>query len=181
MQNKYQLDTFKVLPQYSFFGEYQLMYDLKSNIVFKTTEKEEKTIFMCVSKKDFLNLCDLFPKSTEILRRMGLERRDHWIETMIRLDDHSPIKAIRTKINKKMNEYNTQKSKGEAVSMGIGVFSALAKYAEDFSGVTVDYANEDPYFFSDEEAVNDIKAMKMDIHGFVTKISHRVEDIIKSF
>lgn len=47
---------FLQLPQYSFFGEYQLMFDLRSNFVVKVggkedseTVKQERTTFLCVS------------------------------------------------------------------------------------------------------------------------------------
>lgn len=62
---------FIFLPKYSYFGDYQILYNLKSNIVFKTlnvdkhgSSKHEQVpdiIFMCVSKTTMLNLCDLFP------------------------------------------------------------------------------------------------------------------------
>ena len=62
------------LPTNSYFGDYQILYNLKSNIVFKTLEPESvhlddtsrnseanNIIFMCIDKKDLLYLCDLFP------------------------------------------------------------------------------------------------------------------------
>lgn len=61
MYNKFQITDFMFLPQYSIFGDYQIICDLKSNIIFKTAKYGPKTRFMCVSRKIFLNLCDLFP------------------------------------------------------------------------------------------------------------------------
>jgi signal-transduction protein with cAMP-binding, CBS, and nucleotidyltransferase domain len=61
------------LPKFSYFGDYQILYNLKSNIVFKTLlnspeDKKNKAnepmpdiIFMCISKEILLSLCDLFP------------------------------------------------------------------------------------------------------------------------
>ena len=74
------------LPKYSYFGDYQILYNLKSNIVFKTLPHldERKNgpadpmpdiIFMCISKKDLLDLCELFPQTAENIKRRSLERR----------------------------------------------------------------------------------------------------------
>lgn len=60
------------LPKFSYFGDYQILYNLKSNIVFKTLSKSQfalmgqtnvlpESIFMCISKDILLKLCDLFP------------------------------------------------------------------------------------------------------------------------
>ena len=64
------------LPKNSYFGDYQILKNLKSNIVFKTlahTPDEKKAnaanesmpdiIFMCISKDALLELCDLFPQT----------------------------------------------------------------------------------------------------------------------
>jgi signal-transduction protein with cAMP-binding, CBS, and nucleotidyltransferase domain len=61
------------LPKFSYFGDYQILYNLKSNIVFRTLahsneDKKNGTaepmpdiIFMCISKTELQELCDLFP------------------------------------------------------------------------------------------------------------------------
>jgi hypothetical protein len=38
MYNKYQITDFMFLPQYSIFGDYQIICDCKSNIIFKTAK-----------------------------------------------------------------------------------------------------------------------------------------------
>jgi hypothetical protein len=60
---------------------------LKSNIVFKTlahTNEDKKNgtvepmpdiIFMCISKTELQELCDLFPQTAENIKRRSLERR----------------------------------------------------------------------------------------------------------
>ena len=75
MFNKYMIHDFLYLPQYSYFGDYQIIYDLKSNIVFRAANLQENTFFMCVSKKVFLNLCELFPSTAENIKARSLERR----------------------------------------------------------------------------------------------------------
>ena len=64
---------FLQLPQHSFFGEYQLMFDLRSNFVVKINGKEDfikgpidkadRTMFLCVGKDVMDKLFALFPKS----------------------------------------------------------------------------------------------------------------------
>jgi len=53
------ITPFLQLPQYSWFGEYQLMFDLRATFGIKVggkedfemkTSKEERTFFLCVTK-----------------------------------------------------------------------------------------------------------------------------------
>lgn len=68
------------LPDYSTFGDYQILFNLKSNLVFKTHKDPEQEygpdiIFMCVAKDVLLELCDLFPQTAENIKRRSLEAR----------------------------------------------------------------------------------------------------------
>ena len=60
------------LPKFSYFGDYQILKSLKSNIVMRTLQQSKSfgshgkgintdVIFMCINKDDLLDLCDLFP------------------------------------------------------------------------------------------------------------------------
>jgi hypothetical protein len=86
MYNRFLLRDFMLLPQYSIFGDYQIICDLKSNIVFRTARHSPQTRFMCVSRKVFQNLCDLFPVTGENLKQRGLHKRKHYLKAMERLD-----------------------------------------------------------------------------------------------
>lgn len=76
---------FLFLPKFSYFGDYQILYSLKSNIVFKTLSNYHQDnkkmtelpdiIFMCINKDNLLNMCDLFPQTAENIKRKSLERR----------------------------------------------------------------------------------------------------------
>lgn len=79
-----------MLPQNSIFGDYQVICDLRSNIVFKTSKFAPQTRFMCVTKKVFMNLCDLFPVTGENLKQRGMMKRLHYLGAMERLDKNSP-------------------------------------------------------------------------------------------
>ena len=80
------------LPKYSYFGDYQILMDLKSNLVIKTLdaypnsnnaskrnnimqEPLPEIIFMCVNKEKLKELCELFPKTEENIKARALERR----------------------------------------------------------------------------------------------------------
>ena len=79
------------LPKYSYFGDYQILYNLKSNLVFKTLahtpdnkaqqqpEQLPDIIFMCISKDVLCELCDLFPQTAENIKRRSLERRHRFM------------------------------------------------------------------------------------------------------
>lgn len=72
------------LPKYSYFGDYQILYNLKSNLVFKTlshSPAEDKKaqnedlpdiIFMCCSNEHLTDFCDLFPQTAENIKRRSL-------------------------------------------------------------------------------------------------------------
>lgn len=77
-----------MLPKFSYFGDYQILFKLKSIFNYKTylrydrmrspTENERReltTVFMCLDAKIFLNLCELYPKTATNLKFRSLERR----------------------------------------------------------------------------------------------------------
>ena len=80
------------LPKFSYFGDYQILFNLKSNIRFKTLEHypEDKNkakieqlpdiIFMCVSRDKLIEFCDLFPQTAENIKRKSLERRKRFMD-----------------------------------------------------------------------------------------------------
>ena len=73
---------FMELQEYSVFGEYQIFFNLKSNIIYKTRpdlkwsasildsfeDVDFRTMFMCVKSDVFMNLCSLYPKTSEAMR-----------------------------------------------------------------------------------------------------------------
>ena len=47
---------------------------------------------MCVTRKVFLNLCDLFPVTSDNLKSRGVHKRMHFMRAMLRLDNHPKTK-----------------------------------------------------------------------------------------
>ena len=66
MQNKFSTVDFLQLPQYSFFGDYQIIYELKSICNFRTGDGP--CVFMCVRKKVMRDLMELFPNTAKNLK-----------------------------------------------------------------------------------------------------------------
>ena len=67
---------FLQLPCYSFFGEYQLIFNLRANYVIKVGGKEHgkckqsddsRTFLLCVTKEKFLELLNQFPKAKSVV------------------------------------------------------------------------------------------------------------------
>jgi hypothetical protein len=86
---------FLQLPQYSFFGEYQILFDLRSNFVVKVggrermgdyTDENQRTMFLCAKKKTVERLFDLFPKSKIVIQKRALERRAVFISHLEKLE-----------------------------------------------------------------------------------------------
>ena len=84
------------LPKFSYFGDYHILLNLKSNLVFRTIkdipeehkdpeqlnfdpEKLPTTYFMCIGKKKLLDLCELFPTTHDNIRQKALERRHRFM------------------------------------------------------------------------------------------------------
>ncbi|CDW76539.1 cation channel family protein [Stylonychia lemnae] len=101
MFNKFRIQDFMFLPQYQIFGDYQILYDLKSNIVFQTAKNYPVTRFMCVSKKVLLRLCSEYPITGDNLRQRGLERRKFFMDAMEKLDKLTPLKALGKSLKEK--------------------------------------------------------------------------------
>ena len=87
-----------VLNKRAVFGDYGLLFDLKSNISFRTLSdpnddcksvmyipESVRTSFMCCKKEVFLDLCELFPVTGELLKELSLHKRDiylHYLKTV---------------------------------------------------------------------------------------------------
>ena len=68
---------------------------------------------MCVSKKIFSNLCDLFPVTAENIKQRGLEKRFHYLKAMEKLDMQTDnYKALKrsSKEDAKTNPNGSQSS-----------------------------------------------------------------------
>jgi len=75
------------LPKYSYFGDFQILFNLKSNLVYKTLDNivDDKNkgyqeslpdiLFMCIEKDKLMSLCDLFPQTAENIKERARERR----------------------------------------------------------------------------------------------------------
>lgn len=70
------------LPRYSYFGDFQILMNLKSNLEYKTFQQaddphaaEQDILFMCCNHEVFMELCDLFPQTAQNLKERAKKRR----------------------------------------------------------------------------------------------------------
>lgn len=75
---------FLQLPQHSFFGEYQILFDLRSNFWVKVGGKIDgdlaRTMFLAIDKDTMMKLIELYPKSKLMLQKRGLQRRGVFLQ-----------------------------------------------------------------------------------------------------
>ena len=92
LNNKKKINFFK-LPQNCIFGDYFVIFKLKSNIVFQASKnswtsskvKESlETVCMCLDKKKFMELCELYPDTYTNLKFRALERREIYLHYLNR-------------------------------------------------------------------------------------------------
>jgi len=152
------------LPKFSYFGDYQILSNLKSNIVFKTlspnndddrsgtSEPMPDIIFMCISKNELLELCDLFPQTAENIKRRSLERRQRFM-----LQKNTNSKRYKDKLD------NKQKA--------------------DQSSTSIDNKNDGAEdmpldeFYSDEEPEN-FESQKEDMKMYLNKLNKRIDTLV---
>lgn len=80
---------FLQLPKHSYFGDYQILFDLRANFTVKVggiieydqeKNKMDRTFFLCVKEGTFNELCKEFPKSKYVIQKQSLERRKVFME-----------------------------------------------------------------------------------------------------
>ena len=156
------------LPKYSYFGDYQILYNLKSNLLFKTlahTPDEKKTgaaellpdiIFMCCSMEHLTEFCDLFPQTAENIRRRSLQRRKKFME-----QKNTNSKRYKEEQEKLKTQANDKK-------MNIDLSSKSHKHDDDEN-------LED--FYSDEEHEN-FDSQKEDMKQYLNNLNRRIDVLV---
>ena len=168
------------LPKFSYFGDYQILYNLKSNIVFKTlphSNEERKNgpadpmpdiIFMCISKNELQDLCDLFPQTAENIKRRSLERR---LRFMIQKNTNS----------RRYKEKQQKKKAEEAAAQAAGAMTPMSsnKSAITKSGIQGELTEEQQLeeFYSDEEPEN-FESQKEDMKMYLNKLNKRIDVLV---
>jgi CRP-like cAMP-binding protein len=77
-----------VLPKGSFFGDYQILFQITSNVSFKVPSGIDVQL-MVLKKNTFLSLCSEYPRYASFLRQRALQRRCYFQE----LIDQAPKKV----------------------------------------------------------------------------------------
>ena len=159
------------LPKYSYFGDYQILYNLKSNLVFKTlnhTVNEQKTgapeqlpdiIFMCIGKVELIELCDLFPQTAENIRRRSLERRQRFMQ-----QKKTNSRTMGEKF-KEPREDSTDQHSGNAYPNG-----------KDENGEN----EEDLQDFMEDEEPENFESQKEDMKMYLNKMNKRIDTLVEA-
>ena len=158
------------LPKYSYFGDYQILYNLKSNLVFKTLahtpdnkapgtpEQLPDIIFMCISKDVLCELCDLFPQTAENIKRRSLERRHRFM------------------LQKNTNSRSKQEKKKDADGKNLDADEGGSHKIEE--GAENEDVLED--FSSDEEPEN-FESQKEDMKLYLNRLNKRIEILVDAW
>lgn len=68
------VQEFFVLPTYSYFGDYQILFELKSQIIYKAKDGRLLTT-LCIEKDKLLELMDDYPEARKYYMERAWERR----------------------------------------------------------------------------------------------------------
>ena len=154
-----------VLPTNSYFGDFQILFDLKSNLIYKTHEQplnndkhQEQLpdiLFMCVEKKKIQQLCNLFPQTAENIKERARERRIRFMQQ----------KSINSKKfnewKKKMIEDHEDDGEVEQLSIDKKMEAKLAEY------------------MTDEEPENQA-SQREDMKAFLNKMNGRIDVLVEA-
>ena len=176
------------LPKFSYFGDYQILKKLKSNIVIKTLqnypnpnegsgqkrsqsqpmESLPDIIFMCVNKDKLDNLCDLFPQTADNIERKALERRKRF---MAQKNTNSK------RYFKKIGLACTPKKE----NLDIEVLDYYKQHGE-FNKFLTEYPTQEDKmdsFYSDEEAENS-ESQKEDMKIYLSKLNKKIDILVEA-
>ena len=127
---------FFVLPTYSYFGDYQILFDLKSQIIYKAKENK-LLITLCLDKSKLLELMDDFPEARKFymerawLRRIEFRRRQKkFIKDLIAIDlnqYNKPEKTLVAENEAEASDTSSGISDADSVQSDSEVQKALVK------------------------------------------------------
>lgn len=157
------------LPKYSYFGDYQILHNLKSNIIFRTLshtgdeskrqkEQEMDILFMCVDRDTLLELCDLFPQTAENIKKRSLERRSKFM--------------AQRNLNSESYQRKMNQKKEENASVG---GDSQMKSGEDVGA----FDDKHIPFMSDEEPEN-FESQKEDMKMYLNKLNKKVDTLVEA-
>lgn len=87
--NKPRLVEFFILPTYSYFGDYQILYDLKSQIHYKAGDGNlnKLCITLCLKKNKLLEMMDDYPEARKFYMERSWQRRIEFRRRMKKFHD----------------------------------------------------------------------------------------------
>jgi hypothetical protein len=122
-----------------------------------TAEPMPDIIFMCISKTELQELCDLFPQTAENIKRRSLERR------------------LRFMIQKNTNSRRFQEKENQKKKNGDKSGASTESQQKPGDAINDDQQLED--FYSDEEPEN-FESQKEDMKMYLNKLNKRIDLLV---
>lgn len=66
---------FFLLPTFSYFGDYQILYDLKSQNIYKAADEGKLLITLCLKKSKLFQMLDDYPEARKFYMERAWQRR----------------------------------------------------------------------------------------------------------
>ena len=111
-------NEFLLLPTYSYFGDYQLILNLRSQIVYKSGD-HDITYTMCIKRSRFLKLLEEYPDAKRFYVQRAVDRR---VEFRRKMKKHMAKVAVqqnmskRSSGNNKLTESSVDKQDSDSLS-----------------------------------------------------------------
>ena len=122
-------NDFLILPQKSWFGDFQVILQLRSSFCFRAYEGDQNVVCMCVDAQTLEDAFSLFPRSKYPLLKRSLQRRKAFMDQYQQLQDKMRSDLIIKK--EQLKEVKTQMLKGQVNSMFQENLSAKMKQIRD--------------------------------------------------
>lgn len=167
---------FLYLPKFSFFGDYQILYKLKSNIIFRTLSefpenqknaltKNVECNFMCIKQEELISLCELFPQTADNIKKRSLERRYRFMQQ--RKSNLNKQAKQRLLLDK-----NFQDDESEMASSNQNWMNSMEKGERPTETQLM-------HFYSDEEPET-MDQEKEDIKQYLGSLNKRIDGIVEA-
>jgi hypothetical protein len=157
---------FLQLPQHSFFGEYQILWDLRSNFWVKVGGTDyQRTMFLAIDRETVMRLAELYPKSKLMIQKRGLQRR------AVFLKQYDRVKKAEERTQRKKRALQQQ-----LLNRKLGIIGNDASDEESFES---DADSAGGFELDDTETIGDDGQLEVEpeLHAMlVEEYSRMVED-----
>ena len=141
---------FLTLPTFSYFGDYQILFELRSQYTFRCVQV--KSLLMCLKKSKFKQLMDDFPDARRFYYERAYKRRIEFRRRCFK-------QVARAKLKRGIPLYNSQAANDEAKDQGDSVSSHQSYISTDSEGEKDKHEDDE---FNDEDEDNEFLSDESD-------------------